>query len=568
MKRNWKKLLGISLSLVLVFMTLGLTASATGPTIFDYTGSDAVTKVGVAPVGNNPDLDTNYGGTIPSDSLWYKWDGIEENTGNQIKSGTSFRFTLSPAPNCDSENLFVYAKAGNYIGGGFIDTVGGSVYALNFNIYFESIDIVNNSWTFVVTGNQAPNGLSNWGFLCKGKVPPESVPVYVQKEVVDSEGTVIDTDTNTFYVNITDGDYVQTKSFDIDNPAKFNLLPGKYEISEAYDADYEFAGMSGVDFDIIDDVWYFTVTDQDESITIKITNEIPKTKTVTLIVYKAFADDNGNDAENFKVTLTPIEESEISLFILNNSPATLEGNVSVDEELKFTDEDGLSMYTRYIIEEDPNDCELIDIDGTGVTYNPQEERWEVWIDGEGTYSFTIVNKCDAPKGKLIVQKVINGGGSASQLFGITVTPDEGDAVTGQVSVNTQAEFNLAPGWYTISENTPLPTNYTLVGYNPANARVEVVENRPVTVIITNNYSTGGGGGGTTTTTTTTTFTPPPVTPPVVVEVTPEPAAVQPEVVEEIELEPELPATSGADILLLGLGVAIAGGGLLIRRKRK
>lgn len=401
---------------------------------------------------------------------------------------------------------------------------------------------------------------------------PESTRVVISKKIIDVNDDEILNDSTEFTATITgDLDFQVSDEFSVSENAIFHLLPGIYEIAETSDNDYEFIGMTGdVEYDLEEMVWWFEVTGNEEgSINILVTNKyVPDSdpETVSLVIYKAFADQNGNNAEKFKVTLTPIEP-ENQLYTLNTQ-VSLQGDVSVDEELTFTNNNGLSMNTGYIIEEDPNDCELDEIIGTDVSYNEDEERWEVWIEGEGTYSFTIVNKCEqevTPKGKLIVKKVINNGGSSSRNFNFTVTPDEGSAFTDVVSVNQQAEIDLAPGWYTISENT-LPANYSLAGYNPSDGRVEVVADGTVTVIITNNYTGGGGGGDD------------PGPPSILTvdpedeefEITPQPAAVEPQATEviEIEFEPELPKTGGADILLLGLGAVIAGGGLLIRRKRK
>ncbi|MDW7683425.1 MAG: hypothetical protein SCK29_04810 [Bacillota bacterium] len=107
MRTNFKILLGISLSLVLVFMTLGLTASANSPAIFNYNGSPEM-ETGISPGGN---CDYSSYVTTSANTKWYKWDNIDSTIGDAIKDGTSYRFTISPAPDCDPNNLFVFAKA-------------------------------------------------------------------------------------------------------------------------------------------------------------------------------------------------------------------------------------------------------------------------------------------------------------------------------------------------------------------------------------------------------------------------------------------------------------------------
>lgn len=123
---------------------------------------------------------------------------------------------------------------------------------------------------------------------------------------------------------------------------------------------------------------------------------------------------------------------------------------------------------------------------------PEDGEYIVTLpeDAAGAYNFFNMQEEDTPTGKLIVQKVFaDENGDPEQLFGITVTPEDEnlDPLTGEISVEKSAEFDLPPGFYTVSEDTPLPENYSLVGISP-DQPVEVVEGETVIVIITNQYT--------------------------------------------------------------------------------
>jgi LPXTG-motif cell wall-anchored protein len=442
-------------------------------------------------------------------------------------------------------------------------TVNGYVYNLSVNEPLYFTDISPDDYTISETG--LPNGYELASIsdnvvggsisLKRGEkktviitnkftgTTPDPVTLYVYKSIVVGEGeneTTITDSTIQFPIIITGPDYYNDdNSVSVNTPwVEYTLNPGKYTVAE--------------DIDNIPPGYTFLSISDNGQVTLE------PGQTGYIYITNRFTDTEGSYLKVNKVVVgTPPSNAEYY------EAQVLYGEVVV-YEFKYSEETHLLPGNFRTVPFEPGTYTIQETLTHGASVSYSESSFSV--PENGTKEITITNTfqtqtfTSSSTGTLIVNKVVENGGSADQMFPITVRNSAGSIVaTGQVSVNTPAFFNnLNPGTYTVTEDTPLPDNYTLVSINPAS--VFVPGNGTGTITITNRFEDEEEIE--------IELELPAVQNEEEIEIEPELPAVQNEEEIEIELEPELPKTGGADILLLGLGTVIAGGGLLIRRKRK
>lgn len=263
---------------------------------------------------------------------------------------------------------------------------------------------------------------------------------------------------------------------------------------------------------------HYTVTEEDVEGWVATTGlirenvmvEIGQTTTVqfgnreetTLVVHKDFiGEGEAFKQTDFPVTLTPLTSSEpvATVLLENTTEGTLSGTIRYGNPWTITETNGLQPGVQYLItEDDLVRCRLDNVtaDGDAVVECDEElAAWIVTVPANGEGSITLFNNCttDPTKGTLIVRKELQGG-SAARKFGVTIRNGDDVVVeTGEFSKNEPAEFTLEPGTYTVSEDTPYPAYYSLVGYSPSNV-VEIEAGEIVTVTITNRYNPPDNGG--------------------------------------------------------------------------
>jgi LPXTG-motif cell wall-anchored protein len=447
-----------------------------------------------------PGQSFDTGQTFPSNSVWYKWE-ISDDVGEAIKGGTTYQFTIQPTPECDPANLFVYAKAGGILTGATINP-GGTVTIpqANFIITFA---VSETAWTFTVTGEGAPYGLSNWGFLCK-QPTVKTGDLVISKTAYFSENDVrtLDTDTTTeFIIEIHNADGLVEGDIKLTNGGSVTkTLPvGDYTVKEVDAKGY------------VADKDEFTATiiaDKTETVDFVNVRVIPpKRETGDLVITKtAYFAENG---------VRTIDTDTTTEFIIeiHNADGLVEGNIKLTNGGSVTRTLPVGDYT------------VKEVDAKH--YVADKDEFSATITAGKTATVDFVNvRVIPPKGEngyLIITKKAyiadeNGDRTLDENTVIEFTFEIHNAdglVEGNIKLTNGGSVTkmLPVGDYTVKE---------------VDARGYVADEYKFTVMV---------------------------------------AAEETKTVTFINVLDELPKTNGLDVMLLTLGAGLAGAGFVIRRRK-